>query len=71
MYNNFMYALLGHVTEQLGGAPWHSLIHREIFTQLNMHSSTFIAQANFTKNVALPHVLHEGVLEPVSYTPLQ
>ena len=41
IYNNIMYALAGHVAEELGGKPWEQLIQEEILIPLGMNHTAF------------------------------
>ena len=38
-----MFNLLGCITEELTGVKWEELIKREVFDQLNMSNSSFLA----------------------------
>ena len=42
-YNNLMFNLLGYITEELSGVKWEELIKREVFDQLDMSNSSFLA----------------------------
>lgn len=40
-YSNTNYVLLGLIAEEVGGAPWHELVHRELIDPLGL-ASTFV-----------------------------
>ena len=44
LYNNIMYALAGHVAEQVGDASWETLLRRELLEPLGMTSTTFVRE---------------------------
>ncbi|PVD26624.1 hypothetical protein C0Q70_14301 [Pomacea canaliculata] len=60
-YNNLMYTLAAVITESLGGRPWEDMVRESIFTPLGMNRSTFVTQADFGDNVALPMCSESGV----------
>ena len=62
-YNDLMYGLLAYATEQIGGANWEQLMQTELFDPLNMTSSAFCTDFDFTSgNVATPYVYERGHL---------
>ncbi|XP_025104899.1 uncharacterized protein LOC112570594 [Pomacea canaliculata] len=56
-----MYTLAAVITESLGGRPWEDMVRESIFTPLGMNRSTFVTQADFGDNVALPMCSESGV----------
>ncbi|KAH3843701.1 hypothetical protein DPMN_117230 [Dreissena polymorpha] len=62
IYNNYMYMLLGHVAEKLGGETWENLITSRVLTPIGMSSSKLLKQPSdvFIYGVAQPYILRDG-----------
>lgn len=66
VYNNMMYALLGHIAERLEGKPFETLLAEKIFQPLNMSSAVFVQNLErYQENLALPYTLMGGHFEEV------
>lgn len=65
LYNNYMYVLLGHVTEILGGDFWENLMKTRILHPIGMENTSFILLPSdvFGSNVARPYIYKNGVFE--------
>ena len=67
IYNNYMYALVGHVTEVLQGGQqkWEDIIRERIFKPLGMTSSTFAQRFEDWDTLATPYVLYGDEIRDV------
>ena len=67
-YNNLMFLAAGQMIPALTGVSWDKFIQKRIFAPLGMKSSnTSIRQLSGQKNLAAPHVLENGKVEPIKY----
>ena len=65
IYNNFMYMLLGHVAEKLGGDTWENLVTSRVLQPIGMTSSKLMlkpADAYQTK-AARPYIYKDGMFQ--------
>uniref|UniRef100_T1INY4 Beta-lactamase-related domain-containing protein n=1 Tax=Strigamia maritima TaxID=126957 RepID=T1INY4_STRMM len=65
--NPLLYVLAGHLVQNLNDTFWENVIMRRLFKPLHMTGSTFADRVpNWAANFALPHVLRDGQLMPIS-----
>ena len=74
-YTNFMYMVLGHVAEKMGGDTWENLVTSRLFKPIGMTRSSVIRKTTdvMAKGVARPYIykdgkLHNGHLDIYEYT---
>ena len=62
LYNNYMYMLLGHVTEVLGGQFYETLMTSKLFKPLGLNATSFILipEDVLGHNVARPYIYKDG-----------
>ena len=64
IYNNYMYMVLGHVAEKLGGDTWEHLITSRLLKPLGMESTKILSQPDdlIDSKVAKPYIYKKGEL---------
>lgn len=62
IYNNYMYMLLGHVAEKLGGDTWENLVKTKLFEPIGMESTKFLLVPTDSQQdgVARPYIFKDG-----------
>ncbi|WAR28088.1 GIGA6-like protein [Mya arenaria] len=67
IYNNYMYMLLGHVAEKLGGDTWENLVTSRIFVPLGMKSTKILKKKSdvLSSEMAHPYIYKDNSLHPV------
>ncbi|WAR28065.1 GIGA6-like protein, partial [Mya arenaria] len=67
IYNNYMYMLLGHVAEKLGGDTWENLVTSRIFVPLGMKSTKILKKTSdvLSSEMAHPYIYKDNSLHPV------
>lgn len=62
LYSNYMYLMLGHVTEVLGGDTWENLMTSKIFQPIGMNSTTFLLTPTdvLGPSMARPYIYKDG-----------
>jgi CubicO group peptidase (beta-lactamase class C family) len=71
-YDNLLYVVAGEVAAAAGGAPYETLVQREIFEPLGMQRCRVCAfDRTATGNVAQPHVRVDGKYIPGNVDPEQ
>ncbi|WAR28024.1 GIGA6-like protein, partial [Mya arenaria] len=66
IYNNYMYMLLGHVAEKLGGDTWENLVSSRIFIPLGMKSTKILKKTSdvLSSDMAHPYIYKDDILHP-------
>jgi CubicO group peptidase (beta-lactamase class C family) len=68
-YDNILYNVAGAVIEEVSGQPWASFIKTCFFVPLDMRDSkTSIGDIDDSTDVAAPHAMVEGKLQPVAHS---
>jgi len=71
LYSNNMYAVAGQVIAAVAGMSWDEFLKRRIFEPLGMRSTvTNIRDLGSLPNVATPHGLVHGRIEPLAWSDL-
>ncbi|QSX38267.1 serine hydrolase [Shewanella sedimentimangrovi] len=71
-YSNLMYAVAGHVLEQLSGNSFEALVKEQVLQPLGMKASHMsIPKLKQQSNRALPYDEQDGKLSPTDYYPMQ
>ncbi|WAR28017.1 GIGA6-like protein [Mya arenaria] len=65
IYSNYMYMLLGHVTEKLGGDTWENLMKSRIFVPLGMKSTKVLKNTSdvLASDMAHPYIYKDDSFE--------
>ncbi|XP_052784695.1 penicillin-binding protein 4-like isoform X2 [Mya arenaria] len=65
IYNNYMYMLLGHVAEKLGGDTWENLVSSRIFIPLGMKSTKILKKTSdvLSSDMAHPYIYKDDMFE--------
>lgn len=65
VYNNYIYMLLGHVAEKLGGDKWEALLKSKLLEPLGMSRTRVLhSPADLQAgNVAQPYILSGGKIQ--------
>ncbi|WAR28016.1 GIGA6-like protein, partial [Mya arenaria] len=65
IYNNYMYMLLGHVTEKLGGDTWENLLNSRFFVPLGMKSTKILKKTSdvLASDMAHPYIYKDDSFE--------
>ncbi|WAR28019.1 GIGA6-like protein [Mya arenaria] len=65
IYNNYMYMLLGHVAEKLGGDTWENLVTSRIFAPLGMKSTKILQKTSdvLSNDMAHPYIYKDDMFE--------
>ncbi|WAR28087.1 GIGA6-like protein [Mya arenaria] len=65
IYNNYMYMLLGHVAEKLGGDTWENLVTSRIFIPLGMKSTKILNKTSdvLASDMAHPYIYKDDLFE--------
>ncbi|WAR28021.1 GIGA6-like protein [Mya arenaria] len=65
IYNNYMYMLLGHVAEKLGGDTWENLVTSRIFVPLGMKSTKILKKKSdvLSSEMAHPYIYKDNSFE--------
>ncbi|WAR28026.1 GIGA6-like protein, partial [Mya arenaria] len=65
IYNNYMYMLLGHVAEKLGGDTWENLVTSKIFVPLGMKSTKILKKKSdvLSSEMAHPYIYKDNSFE--------
>jgi CubicO group peptidase (beta-lactamase class C family) len=70
-YDNVLYNVAGAVIEEISGKSWSDFIKARFFAPLHMRDSkTSIRDVDASTDVVAPHALYEGVLRPLTHSPL-
>ncbi|WAR28085.1 GIGA6-like protein, partial [Mya arenaria] len=65
IYNNYLYMLLGHVAEKLGGDTWENLLMSRIFVPLGMKSTKILKKTSdvLASDMAHPYIYKDNSFE--------
>ncbi|KAH3843702.1 uncharacterized protein LOC127877099 isoform X3 [Dreissena polymorpha] len=65
IYNNFMYMLLGHVAEKLGGDTWENLVTSRVLQPIGMTSSKLMLKPAdaYQMKTARPYIYKDGMFQ--------
>ncbi|XP_052278708.1 uncharacterized protein LOC127877099 isoform X2 [Dreissena polymorpha] len=65
IYNNFMYMLLGHVAEKLGGDTWENLVTSRVLKPIGMTSTKLMLDPVdvYEKKAARPYTYKDGIFQ--------
>ncbi|XP_053386925.1 uncharacterized protein LOC123542314 [Mercenaria mercenaria] len=65
LYNNFMFMMLGHVAEKLGGDTWENLVTSKVLRPLGMTSTRILKKPkNVLENgVAKPYIFKDNIFK--------